>query len=60
MNNIKETKYIFGCKCFVFNNGNNNLGKFGAKDGEGLFIGYSTSKKAFRILNKRTLTIKEG
>ncbi len=32
--------YVFGCKCFVFNNGKDNLGKFDVKFDEGIFFGY--------------------
>ena len=52
--------YIFGCKCFVLNNGKDNLGKFDAKSGEGIFLSYSLNSKAFRIYNKRTMTIEES
>ena len=50
----------FGCKCFVLNNGKNNLGKFDAKSDEGIFLGYSLTSKAFRVFNKRTLVVKES
>src|ERR1044072_8308269 len=33
--------HVFGCKCFVHNNGKDNLGKFDAKSDEGIFLGYS-------------------
>ena len=33
--------HVFGCKCFVLNNGKENLGKFDAKADEGIFLGYS-------------------
>jgi len=49
--------HIFGCKCFVLYNGKDNLGKFDAKSDEGIFLGYSLNSKAFRIYNKRTMTI---
>jgi transposase InsO family protein len=52
--------HVFGCKCFVLNNGKDNLGKFDAKADEGIFLGYSTSSKAFRIYNKRRMTIEES
>jgi transposase InsO family protein len=52
--------HVFGCKCFVLNNGKDNLGKFDAKADEGIFLGYSSSSKAFRIYNKRTMTIEES
>ncbi|GAV90482.1 hypothetical protein CFOL_v3_33891, partial [Cephalotus follicularis] len=43
----------FGCKCFVHNNGKDNLGKFDAKTDECIFLGYSNSSKAYRIFNKK-------
>ena len=51
--------HVFGCKCFVLNNGKESLGKFDAKADEGIFLGYSLHSKAFRIYNKRTMTIEE-
>ena len=42
------------------NNGKDNLGKFDIKSDEGIFLGYSTSSKAYRIFNKRTLTVEES
>nr|GEZ92507.1 hypothetical protein [Tanacetum cinerariifolium] len=35
-------------------------GKFEAKGDEGYFIGYSMSRKAFRVFNKRTKRVKEN
>jgi len=52
--------YVFGCKCFVLNNGKDNLGKFDAKFDEGIFLDYSLHSKTFRIYNKRTMTIEES
>ena len=49
--------HVFGCKCFVLNNGKDNLGKFDAKSDEGIFLGYSSNSKDFRIYNKRTMII---
>nr|GFC53097.1 retrovirus-related Pol polyprotein from transposon TNT 1-94 [Tanacetum cinerariifolium] len=37
-----------------------NLGKFEAKGDEGYFIGYSMSRKAFRVFNKRTRKVEEN
>ena len=51
---------VFGCKCFILNNGKENLGKFDAKADEGIFVGYALSSKAFRVYNKRTMTIEES
>ena len=50
---------VFGCKCFILNE-KDNLGKFDAKSDEGIFLGYSSVSKAFRIFNKRTLIIEES
>ena len=30
---------VFGCKCFIHNNGKDNLGKFDSKSDEGIFWG---------------------
>ena len=51
---------IFGCKCFVLNNGKSNIGKFDSKADEGIFLGYSLTGKAYRVYNKRTLNIEES
>ena len=62
-NNIKPNiKYfhVFGCKYFVLNNGKDNLGKFDAKSDEAIFLGYSLNSKAYRVFNKRTLTVEES
>ena len=50
---------VFGCKCFILNE-KDALGKFDAKSDEGIFLGYSSISKAFRIFNKRTLIIEES
>ena len=52
--------HVFGCKCFILNNGKSNLGKFDAKSDEGIFLGYFTSSKAYRVFNKRSLTVEES
>ena len=51
---------MFGCKCFVLNNGKDNLGKFDAKADEGIFLGYSSHSHAYRVYNKRTMTVEES
>lgn len=50
----------FGCKCFIHNNDNKNLGKFDDRSDEGLFLGYSTTCKSYMIYNKRTIVIEES
>ncbi|MBM1019736.1 hypothetical protein, partial [Escherichia coli] len=52
--------HIFGSKCFVLNNGKDNLGKFDPKSDEAIFLGYSSSSKAYRVYNKRTLLVEES
>ncbi|CAN1753150.1 Retrovirus-related Pol polyprotein from transposon TNT 1-94 [Linum perenne] len=49
----------FGCKCFILNS-KDHLGKFDAKSDEGIFIGYASSSKAYRVYNKRTLKVEES
>ena len=34
--------------------------KFDSKADEGIFLGYSTTSKAYRIFNKRTLVVEES
>ena len=52
--------HVFGCRCFVLNNGKERLGKFDAKSDEAIFLGYSSTSKAFRVFNKRTLVVEES
>ena len=52
--------YIFGCICFVSNNEKDNLKKQDAKYDESIFLGYSSTSKAYRIFNKRTLVVEES
>ncbi|XP_075103439.1 uncharacterized protein LOC142178021 [Nicotiana tabacum] len=44
----------FGCKYFDLNNGKEALEEFGAKSDEGIFLGYSSQSKAYKVYNKRT------
>ena len=50
---------VFGNKCYILNN-RENLGKFDAKSDEGIFLGYSTTSRAYRVFNKRTKTVMES
>ena len=52
--------HAFGCRCFIHNNGKDNLGKFDPKSDEGIFLGYSTSSKAYRVFNKKILVVEEN
>ena len=50
---------LFGSKCYILN-GRENLGKFDAKSDEGIFLGNSTTSRAYRVFNKRTKTVMES
>ena len=51
--------HVFGSKCYILND-RENLGKFNAKSDEGIFLGYSTNIRAYRVYNKRTKTVMES
>jgi len=51
---------IFGCKCYVHNNGKDALGKFDPRSDEAIFLGYSSQSKAYKVFNKRTLCVEES
>jgi len=38
---------VFGCKCFILNNGQKQLGKFDSKEDEGIFLGYAINSHAY-------------
>jgi len=48
--------HVFGCKCFVLNNGKDNLVSLM----QNLMKVYSLHSKAFRIYNKKTMIIEES
>nr|GFA85385.1 integrase, catalytic region, zinc finger, CCHC-type, peptidase aspartic, catalytic [Tanacetum cinerariifolium] len=50
--------YVFGALCYPTNDCE-NLGKLQPKADIGIFIGYASTKKAFRIYNRRTRRIVE-
>nr|GFC85917.1 hypothetical protein [Tanacetum cinerariifolium] len=50
--------YVFGALCYPTND-SENLGKLQPKADIGIFIGYASTKKAFRIYNRRTRRIVE-
>jgi len=41
------------------NNGKENLGKFDEKLDNGIFLGYSLTSHAYRVYNKRFMTVEE-
>ena len=50
---------VFGSKCYILND-RENLGKFDTKSDKGIFLGYSTTSRAYRVFNKRTKTVVES
>ena len=50
-----KVKYfkIFGSTCFILRD-KENVGKFDTQSYEGIFLGYSFTSKAYKVLNKRT------
>ena len=57
--NISHLK-VFGFSCFVLNNGKERLGKFDEKADLGIFIGYSLTSHAYKVYNKRLMTVEES
>ncbi|KAJ9553475.1 hypothetical protein OSB04_017520 [Centaurea solstitialis] len=53
-----EHLHIFGCVCYILNN-KDNLGKFDSKSDDGIFLGYSSISKTYRVCNKRRQAIEE-
>ena len=50
---------MFGCSCFVLNNGKENQGKFDEKADNDIFIGYSSNNHAYRVYKKRLMIVEE-
>ena len=51
--------YEFGCRFYIHNNEKDNLSKFDVKSNEGIFLGYATTSRAYRVFNKKTLLVEE-
>jgi hypothetical protein len=49
---------VFGCKCFIFKK-RKHLGKFESRVDEGIFVGYASNSKAYRVFNNSTRVIEE-
>jgi hypothetical protein len=49
----------FGSKCYILRD-RKNLGKFDPKRDEGIFLGYSSTSRAYRVFNKRKETVMES
>ena len=52
--------HSFGCKCFVHVNGKTHLKTFDERADEAIFLGYSSTSRAFRVLNKSTMVVEES
>ena len=50
---------VFGNNCYIKRN-EDDLGKFDSRTDEGNFLGYSSTKKAYRCYNKRLHKIVES
>lgn len=50
---------VFGCKCYILNT-KENLDKFDPKSQLGIFLGYSSQSRAYKVYNKTTKTIEES
>ena len=49
---------IFRSTCFILKN-RKNVRKFDSQSDERIFLGYSSTNKAYRVYNKRTMTVME-
>ena len=55
--NVKYFR-IFRSTCFILKD-RENVGKFDSRSDEGIFLGYSSTSKAYRVYNKRTMKVME-
>ena len=55
--NVKYFR-IFGSTCFILKD-RENVGKFDSRSDEGIFLGYSSTSKAYQVYNKRTRKVME-
>ena len=51
---------MFGNKCCIIKRNEYDLGKFDSRTDEGIFLEYSSTKKAYRCYNKRIHKIIES
>jgi hypothetical protein len=49
--------HVFGCKCFILNQG--NLNKIESRSSDGIFLGYASHSHAYRIFNLETNQVVE-
>ena len=57
--NLSHLK-IFGCICYILNNGKSDVGKFDEKSDKRIFLGYVSNARAYKVFNKRTLVVEES
>ncbi|XP_073136954.1 uncharacterized protein [Henckelia pumila] len=59
---VPEISYfkVFGCKCFINNNGKTHLTVLDVRSDAGLFLRYSSASKAYRVFNTKSLIVKES
>ncbi|XP_038698267.1 uncharacterized protein LOC119995869 [Tripterygium wilfordii] len=50
---------VFGSKCYILNT-KDNLDKFDAKSDVGIFLGYSTHSRAYRVFNSTSKRVEES
>jgi hypothetical protein len=50
---------VFGSKCYILRD-RENLSRFDPKIDEGIFLGYSTNSRAYRVFKKRIGTVIES
>jgi hypothetical protein len=50
--------HVFGCKCFILKKGK-KLDKFEARSVDGIFFGYASHSRSYRVLNLETNQIME-
>ena len=55
--NVKYFR-IFEITCFILKD-RENVGKFDSRSDEGIFLGYSSTSKAYRVYNKRIMKVIE-
>ena len=55
--NVKYFR-IFGSTCFILKY-RENVGKLDSQSDEGIFLGYSFTRKAYQVYNKRTMKVME-
>ncbi|GJR21707.1 hypothetical protein Tco_0970234 [Tanacetum coccineum] len=60
VNAARGTPQVLGTKSSKYAPYELLIGKFDEKSDEGYFLGYSTSRKAFRVYNKRTKRVEEN